>query len=213
MREFYLEDKEGRTYQPSKIVCVGQNYLAHIRELGNEVPPEPVIFLKPPSALIGDGEQIILPELSNEVHYEGELAVVVLERISKAKASDFPNMVLGYTCANDVTARDLQRKDGQWTRSKGFDTFCPVGPVIVREIDPCSAQIICRVNGEIKQDGNSSDMIRGVPELIEFISAVMTLYPGDLILTGTPPGVGELHRGDVVEVEIPGIGILRNTVV
>ncbi len=199
--------------QPSKIVAVGRNYAAHAAEHGAGVPAEPLIFLKPPSAVIGPGAVIIYPDhLSKWVDHEAELAAVIgrrAHRVSRAEASAF---VLGYTCANDVTARDLQERDAQWMRSKGFDTFCPLGPWIVTGLDVADLAILCRVNGEMRQQGRTSEMIFGVHELIEYVSAVMTLEPGDVILTGTPAGVGPLRPGDRVTVEIEGIGTLENEV-
>jgi 2-keto-4-pentenoate hydratase/2-oxohepta-3-ene-1,7-dioic acid hydratase in catechol pathway len=194
---------------PSKIVCVGLNYAEHARELKMKIPEEPILFLKPPSAAIGPGAQIIIPRSSRRVDYEGELGVVIGKRCKSVVADDASKYILGYTCFNDVTARDLQQKDGQWTRAKSFDTFAPFGPWI-GIVDPSDADIQTRVNGVTKQESNTSDLIFGVPKLIEFISQVMTLEPGDIIATGTPPGVGRLEKGDVVEVEIEGIGILRN---
>jgi 2-keto-4-pentenoate hydratase/2-oxohepta-3-ene-1,7-dioic acid hydratase in catechol pathway len=200
---------------PSKIVCVGRNYAEHARELGNEVPSEPLIFLKPPSSLIGNGDAIVYPRLSTNVHYEGELGVVIGRRarnVSRAEALDY---VRGYTCLNDVTARDIQRKDVQFTRGKGFDTFCAVGPWMVPagEFDLAAARLTTRVDGAVKQDAPLTDMLFGVDAIIAFVAACMTLEPGDLIATGTPPGVGPMNPGSVVEVEITGIGLLRNPVV
>jgi 2-keto-4-pentenoate hydratase/2-oxohepta-3-ene-1,7-dioic acid hydratase in catechol pathway len=198
--------------QPSKIVCVGRNYAAHARELGNEVPREPLLFFKPPSSLIGDGDVIVMPAVSQRVEYEAEVGVVIGKRARRISAVDAMKHVRGYTCANDVTCRDLQKTDGQWARAKGFDTFCAVGPVVVGDLDWRRLEVIGRLNGEERQRAPTSDMIFGIPELIAYISRIMTLEAGDLILTGTPEGVGQLHSGDVVEVEIPGIGILRNPV-
>lgn len=197
--------------QPSKIVCVGLNYAEHAKELKMKLPEEPIIFLKPPSAVIGPGAEIVVPESSDRVDYEGELGVVIGKRCKAISADEAQKYILGYTCFNDVTARDLQQKDGQWTRAKSFDTFAPFGPWI-SNIDPSDADIKTRVNGEVKQTSNTSDLIFGVPSLIEFISSIMTLEPGDVIATGTPPGVGRLEKGDVVEVEIEGIGVLKNRV-
>jgi 2-keto-4-pentenoate hydratase/2-oxohepta-3-ene-1,7-dioic acid hydratase in catechol pathway len=199
--------------QPTKILAVGLNYRTHAAEAGYDVPPEPLLFFKPPSSVIGPLEPIIYPILSQQVDYEGELAVVIGQRarnVSPEKAHDF---VLGYTCGNDVTARDLQRRDDQWTRAKGFDTFCPLGPHIVTDLDAGHLTIQTRVNGEIRQNSSTADMVFSVAELIATISQVMTLEPGDVILTGTPSGVGPLQPDDVVEVEIEGIGTLRNPVV
>ncbi len=197
---------------PSKIICVGRNYAAHAAEHAAEVPEIPLIFLKPPSALIGAGDTILLPPQSQQVEHEAELAVVIGKRGRWLPPETAADHILGYTIANDVTARDLQRRDGQWTRGKGFDTFCPVGPWIDTEFDPADALITCRVNGETRQMGSTRDMVFRIPQLIAFISSVMTLEPGDLILTGTPAGVGPLLPGDTVEVEIEGLGILTNPV-
>lgn len=202
--------------QPSKIVCVGRNYREHAGELGNPIPVEPLIFLKPPSAMIRSGEQIVLPSerLTQRVDFEGELAVAVSTRCRNLhEGVDVRTFIAGYSCANDVTARDLQNKDGQWTRAKGFDTFCPVGPSVVRELDPWKGvQLETRVNGKVRQSGNTRDFIFPLDAIIRYISRVMTLFPGDLILTGTPAGVGPLQPGDMVEVTIEGIGTLRNPV-
>ncbi len=198
--------------QPSKIVCVGLNYVKHAQELKMPLPDEPILFLKPPSAILAPGGQIVYPSSSIQVDYEGELAVVIGKRCRNVSADEAEKYILGYTCFNDVTARDLQRKDGQWTRAKSFDTFAPFGPWIGK-IDPSDADIKTRVNGKLVQDSNTSDLIFSVPRLVQFISAVMTLEPGDVIATGTPPGVGQLQKGDLVEVEIEGIGVLKNSVV
>ncbi len=197
--------------QPSKIVCIGLNYREHANELKMKLPDEPIIFLKPPSAVLDPGKEIIYPASSMRVDYEGELGVMIGKRCKNIDAKDYKDYVLGYTCFNDVTARDLQQKDGQWTRAKSFDTFAPFGPWIAK-IDPLDSDIQTRVNGEVKQKSNTSDLIFDVPKLIKFISGVMTLMPGDVIATGTPPGVGPLQKGDVVEVEIEGIGVLKNSV-
>ena len=198
---------------PSKIVCVGRNYLEHAAELGNKLPDEPLLFLKAPSSLIGSGDKIVLPPASQQVEHEGELGVVIGRVASKLSSSDDPlSYVFGYTCVNDVTARDLQRKDVQFTRGKSFDTFCPVGPWIETEIDPRSVVVETRVNGEVKQKGNTADMAFPVAFLIRYISEIMTLYPGDLIATGTPAGVSRMKHGDTVEVEVAGIGVLKNEV-
>ncbi len=197
-----------------KIVCVGRNYLEHARELGNEVPERPLLFLKPPSALIGDGEAIVLPPESSRVEHEGEIAVVIGARALGVPREEAMRYVSGYAPLNDVTARDLQKSDGQWTRAKGFDTFCPLGPIVSADgIDPRNLEVSCRVNGELRQHGRAADMAFDIPMLIAYISSIMTLEPGDVIATGTPAGVGPLHPGDVVEVEIPGVGTLRNPVV
>ena len=199
---------------PSKVVCVGKNYADHADEMGGSVPEEPVIFLKPATSVVGPESRVVYPEISEEVHHEAELAVVIGRLARRVKAEDAGRYIFGYTAANDVTARDLQRRDGQWTRGKGFDTFCPLGPGIETELDPLEKlSIVCRVNGEVRQGGFTSDMVFGVAELIEFISQVMTLLPGDVILTGTPSGVGPVEPGDTMEVEIDGIGTLLNRVV
>lgn len=199
---------------PSKIVCVGRNYREHAKELGNEAPIEPLIFLKPPSAIIAPEEPIVLPQLSERVDYEGELAVVIGRRCRNLRpADDAFSYVAGYTCLNDVTARDLQKRDGQWTRGKGFDTFCPFGPVLETGLDLSAAKLETFVNGISKQSACTSEMIFPVDVIIRFVAQVMTLEPGDVIATGTPAGVGPLTRGDVVEVSVSGIGTLRNTVV
>ena len=198
---------------PSKIVCVGRNYREHAAELGNKMPEEPLLFLKAPSAVIGDGETIELPGESGQVEHEGELGVVIGRRARRISADEDPlSYVLGYTCVNDVTARDLQRKDVQFTRAKSFETFCPVGPAIVSDIDPLDVQVTTRLNGETKQKARTSTMAFSVPFLIRYIAGIMTLYPGDLIATGTPAGVSKMKHGDVVEVEIEGVGVLRNSV-
>ena len=198
---------------PSKIVCVGRNYREHAAEMGNRIPDEPLLFLKAPSAVIGNGDVIELPSQSQQVEHEGELGVVIGCRARHLHADEDPlSFVLGYTCVNDVTARDLQRKDVQFTRAKSFDTFCPVGPVIVTDLNPLQREVTTRLNGKIKQQGRTSEMAFSVPFLIRYISEIMTLYPGDLIATGTPAGVSRMTHGDVVEVEVEGIGVLRNQV-
>jgi len=197
--------------QPSKIVCVGLNYTEHAKELKMQLPSEPVLFLKPPSAVLAPGKEIVYPQSSQQLDFEGELGVVIGKRCKSVPAADADGYILGYTCFNDVTARDLQNKDGQWTRSKSFDTFAPFGPWIAK-IDPSNVDIQTRVNGVVRQRSNTSDLIFGIPDLLEFISAIMTLEPGDVIATGTPPGVGPMSRGDRVEVEIEGIGVLENIV-
>jgi len=200
--------------RPSKIVCVGRNYREHAAELGNKMPDEPLLFLKAPSAIISSGEDVVLPSASQQVEHEGELGVVI-GRIARnlGNHEDPLSYVLGYTCVNDVTARDLQRKDVQFTRGKSFDTFCPVGPWIETDVDPANATVVTRLNGEVKQKGNTADMAFSVAFLIRYISDIMTLYPGDLIATGTPAGVSRMKPGDIVEVEVSGIGVLRNQVV
>ncbi len=198
---------------PSKIIGVGKNYRAHAAEMGSEQPPvQPLLFLKAPSALIADGETIVRPRGYERVDYEAELGVVIGRRAYRVSADDALDVVLGYTCVNDVTVRDLQQSDGQWTRAKGFDTFCPVGPCIRAGLDPSRLRVRSRVNGEARQDGSTADLIFSVPVLIEFITAVMTLEPGDIISTGTPAGVGPLRPGDRVEVEVEGVGVLGNPV-
>jgi 2-keto-4-pentenoate hydratase/2-oxohepta-3-ene-1,7-dioic acid hydratase in catechol pathway len=198
---------------PSKIVCVGRNYREHAAELGNPMPTEPLLFLKAPSSIISHEEAIELPPESKQVEHEGELGVVIGRRARKLRSDDDPlHYVLGYTCLNDVTARDLQRKDVQFTRGKSFDTFCPVGPFIETELNPADVEVVTRVNGLTKQRGRTSQMAFSVAMLIRYISHIMTLYPGDLIATGTPAGVSRLEDGHTVEVEVEGIGTLRNRV-
>ena len=200
--------------QPTKIVCVGRNYREHAAELGNEVPQEPLLFFKPPSSLLPPGGTILRPSVSERTDYEGELGVVIARRCHRLAASDDVRpYILGYTCINDFTARDLQNKDGQWTRAKGFDTFCPVGPVVTDTLDPWAGiQVETRVNGDARQSGNTRDFIFSLDTIIRYISQVMTLEPGDLIATGTPKGVGPVVAGDVIEVSIEGVGVLRNPV-
>jgi 2-keto-4-pentenoate hydratase/2-oxohepta-3-ene-1,7-dioic acid hydratase in catechol pathway len=198
---------------PSKIVCVGRNYREHAAELGNEMPTEPLLFLKPPSAVVGHGDFIELPKISERVEHEGELAVVIGRRARRIADDEDPlSYVLGYTCLNDVTARDLQRRDVQFTRGKSFDTFCPVGPYVVCGLDPLDLSVETRVNGEVRQSGRTGALAFPVPFLLRYISGVMTLEPGDLIATGTPAGVGPLRHGDEVEVEVEGVGTLLNHV-
>lgn len=199
-------------FSPSKIVAVGLNYRDHAAEMKEALPDRPLLFLKPSTAVIEHGEPIIYPASTSELHYEGELAVIIKTRARHVTAADAPLFILGYACANDVTARDLQRLDGQWTRAKSFDTFCPLGPRIVKDIDPGHLDITTRVNGVVKQHSNTSNLIFDVPALLSYISSVMTLLPGDVIITGTPHGVGPLQAGDEVEVEIEGIGILKNRI-
>jgi 2-keto-4-pentenoate hydratase/2-oxohepta-3-ene-1,7-dioic acid hydratase in catechol pathway len=198
--------------RPSKIVCVGRNYLAHAKELGNEVPPLPMLFFKPPSALIGPGEPIVLPPTSRQVEYEAEIGVVIGARLRQADEAEAEQGIGGFVCLNDVTCRDLQKTDGQWGRAKGYDTFCPVGPAVTQGLDWRALQVIGRINGQERQRAPASDMHFQIPFLVSYISGIMTLEPGDLIATGTPAGVGALRAGDVVEVEIPGVGILSNPV-
>jgi 2-keto-4-pentenoate hydratase/2-oxohepta-3-ene-1,7-dioic acid hydratase in catechol pathway len=199
---------------PGKIIGIGRNYAEHARELGNTPPEaEPLIFLKPPSSIVSPGDPILLPRSSQRVDHEGELGVVIGRTARDlGKADDPLQYVLGYSCVNDVTARDLQKKDVQFTRGKGFDTFCPFGPWIETEMSPANVRVETRVNGERRQQGNTADMIFPVARLIRFLSGIMTLYPGDLIATGTPAGVGPLADGDLVEVEVEGIGVLQNPV-
>jgi 2-keto-4-pentenoate hydratase/2-oxohepta-3-ene-1,7-dioic acid hydratase in catechol pathway len=198
---------------PSKVVCIGRNYAEHARELGNEVPPSPVIFLKPSTSVIGPGDPIVRPEGVGRVDFEGELAVIVGKLVRRLRPEDAIQAVLGFSCANDVTARDLQRADGQWTRGKGFDTFCPLGPWIETDLDSSDLAVQTLVNGEVRQQARTSQLEHGVAELLAFISRAMTLLPGDVVLTGTPAGVGPLEVGDRVEVEVEGIGVLANEVV
>jgi len=199
---------------PSKVVAVGRNYEDHAAERGGVVPEEPLIFLKPATSVIGPDANVVHPAISNDVQHEAELAAVVSRVARHVKAEDASAFILGYTAANDVTARDLQMKDGQWARAKGFDTFCPLGPALETELDPLEKlAVICRVNGEVRQAGFTSDMVFGVAEILEYVTAVMTLLPGDIILTGTPAGISRVVPGDVMEVEIDGIGVLQNRVV
>ncbi len=198
--------------QPGKIICVGRNYVAHAREHSVEVPEVPMLFLKPPSSVIGPGDTILLPPQSQQVEHEAELAVIIGKRCRWISIEEATQVILGYTIGNDVTARDLQRRDGQWTRGKGFDTFCPLGPWIETVFDSADALITCYVNGEMRQMGSTRDMVFHVRQLIAFASSVMTLEPGDVLLTGTPAGVGALLAGDVVEITIEGLGALRNPV-
>jgi 2-keto-4-pentenoate hydratase/2-oxohepta-3-ene-1,7-dioic acid hydratase in catechol pathway len=198
---------------PTKIVCVGVNYKQHASEMGHDLPTEPLIFLKPPTAMNAPGGEIHIPPGVGRIDFEGELAVVIGRRAHRVSVADAPAYVLGYTCANDVTARELQARDGQWTRAKGFDGFCPLGPWVETDLDPSDLSIETLVNGEVVQSARTSDMIFDVPTLVSFISHIMTLLPGDTVLTGTPSGVGELRAGDTVDVRIEGIGSLSNRVV
>lgn len=198
---------------PSKVIAVGRNYADHAAELGNQVPVEPMLFLKPSTSVIGPGDAIALPWQSDQVDHEGELAVVIARLCRDVAEDDAESVILGYTCANDVTARDLQKRDGQWGRAKGFDSFCPLGPWITTEVDLDEAAITCSVNGAIRQQATLGDMVHGVAQIIAHASSVMTLLPGDVILTGTPSGVGPVQAGDLVEVSIEGIGCLANPVV
>ena len=200
--------------RPSKIVCVGRNYREHVAELEHEMPQEPLLFFKPPSSLLAPGGTILRPKIAERTDYEGELGVVIGRRCHKLADHEDPRpYILGYTCVNDFTARDLQNKDGQWTRAKGFDTFCPVGPVVVDGLDPwAGVQVETRVNGEVRQSGNTHDFIFPLDIVLRYISQAMTLEPGDLIATGTPKGVSPVKAGDVIEVAVEGIGVLRNAV-
>lgn len=198
--------------RPEKIVAVGLNYRDHAAELNHPLPEEPVLFMKPTTSLLPYGGEIILPAASRRVDYEAELAVVVKDTCRAVTAEEAPSHILGYCCANDITARDLQEKDGQWTRAKSFDTFCPLGPWLALDLDPGDLQVALRLNGETRQCSRTSAMIFTPYELFSFISGIMTLKAGDVIITGTPPGVGEVNPGDDLEVEIEGIGILRNHV-
>jgi len=211
---FKMNIKIGPDFSPSKIVCVGRNYAEHAAELGNEVPKEPLLFLKAPSALVFDGDTIVMPPQSQQVEHEGELAVVIGRDCKNIAGDEDPfQYVQGYSCLNDVTARDIQRADVQFTRGKSFDTFCPIGPHIETELDVTDLKVSCRVNGEIKQKGRTSQMVFPVEFLIRYISRQMTLKAGDVIATGTPSGVSKMTAGDLCEVEIEGIGVLRNSVV
>ena len=198
--------------RPSKIVCVGRNYLEHARELGNEMPSEPLLFLKPPSSLIAGGESIVLPPQSEQVEFEGEIGIVIGRRMRHVTEADAVDGIAGIVAINDVTARDLQRRDGQWTRAKGFDTFCAVGRPMMGEADLTALEVVTRVNGQARQRGRSTDMAFSIPFLIAYISNIMTLEPWDLIATGTPAGVGRLSSGDIVEVEVVGMSMVSNPV-
>jgi 2-keto-4-pentenoate hydratase/2-oxohepta-3-ene-1,7-dioic acid hydratase in catechol pathway len=193
-----------------KIVCVGRNYADHAKEMGNDVPAEPLIFLKPPSSLIGSGDTIVIPPQSQEVHFEGEIGVFIGRRLKNAGMEECVAGIASLSAANDVTARDLQRKDSQWARAKGFDTFCPVGPTVERYGELDQLELVTRVNGVVRQQARSSDMMFPIPTVLSYISHIMTLEPGDLVLTGTPAGVGRLVSGDEVEVEIVGLGTVKN---
>jgi 2-keto-4-pentenoate hydratase/2-oxohepta-3-ene-1,7-dioic acid hydratase in catechol pathway len=192
----------------SKVVGIGRNYAEHAAELGNDLPVEPLLFLKPNTSVIGPGESVVLPSVSAQVHHEAELAVVIGRLCKDVPRERAAEVILGYTCADDVTARDLQRRDGQWARAKGFDTFCPLGPWIETSLDPADCSVTCRVDGELRQDGHTSALVHDVPALVAYVSSVFTLLPGDVILTGTPGGVGPLHPGATVSVEISGLGTL-----
>ncbi|HEY3210274.1 MAG TPA: fumarylacetoacetate hydrolase family protein [Actinomycetota bacterium] len=197
---------------PSKVVCLGKNYAAHAAEFGGEVPEEPLVFLKPSTSVSGPGDPIPLPPISNRVDYEGELAVVIGRIARNVRAEEAFRYILGYTCGNDVTLRDLQKKDDQWARAKGFDGSCPLGPWVETELDPIDVHLETRVNGEVRQSASTSDMVFGVATIIEFVTEFMTLLPGDVIMTGTPEGVGKLEPGDRVDIVIDGIGVLVNPV-
>jgi 2-keto-4-pentenoate hydratase/2-oxohepta-3-ene-1,7-dioic acid hydratase in catechol pathway len=199
--------------KPGKIICVGRNYVAHAQEHGSDVPEMPLLFFKPPSSVIGPGENIVLPPQSKQVEHEAELAVVIGKKGYWISLEDAMDHIFGYTIADDVTARDLQRRDLQWTRAKGFDTFCPLGPWIETDFDSSDALITCHVNGEMRQMASTRDMVFTIPHLITFASSIMTLEPGDVLLTGTPAGVSPVMSGDIIEVKIEGIGILKNPVV
>jgi 2-keto-4-pentenoate hydratase/2-oxohepta-3-ene-1,7-dioic acid hydratase in catechol pathway len=198
--------------KPSKIIGIGRNYLEHAKELGNDVPEVPILFFKPPTALIGTGDPILLPNVSQRVEFEAEIGVVIGRRIRHVDPATAERAIGGYVCVNDVTCRDLQKVDGQWGRAKGFDSFCPVGPRLATGLDWRELELVCRVNGLERQRAKATDMHFSIPELVSFLSGIMTLEPGDLIATGTPAGTAPLHDGDVVEVEIPGIGVLSNPV-
>jgi 2-keto-4-pentenoate hydratase/2-oxohepta-3-ene-1,7-dioic acid hydratase in catechol pathway len=198
--------------RPSKIIGIGRNYVEHARELGNEMPAVPIIFFKPTTSLIGTGDAILLPSVSKQVEFEAEIGVVIERRVRNVDALAAERAIGGFVCVNDVTCRDLQKVDGQWGRAKGFDTFCPVGPRVANGLDWRSLELICRVNGTQRQRAKATDMHFSIPELVSFLSGVMTLEPGDLIATGTPAGTAALRNGDVVEVEIPGVGVLSNPV-
>ncbi len=198
--------------RPSKIIGIGRNYVAHAQELGNPMPAVPIIFFKPPTSLIGSGDTIRLPGVSRRVEFEAEIGVVIGRRLRNADSAEAEKGIGGYTCMNDVTCRDLQHTDGQWGRAKGFDTFCPVGPRVAEGLEWRRLELICRVNGTERQRARATDMHFPIPELVSFLSGVMTLEPGDLIATGTPAGTAPLADGDVVEVEIPGVGVLSNPV-
>ena len=198
--------------RPSKIIGIGRNYVAHAKELGNEVPEIPILFFKPPTSLIGPGEPILLPGVSQRVEFEAEIGVVIARRIRNADLDLAERAIGGYVCVNDVTCRDLQKVDGQWGRAKGFDTFCPAGPRIASGLNWKELELVCRVNGVERQRAKATDMHFSIPELVSFLSGIMTLEPGDLIATGTPAGTAPLHDGDTVDVEIPGVGTLSNPV-
>ncbi len=199
--------------EPSKVVCVGLNYAEHARETNMPVPDEPILFIKPSTSVIGPGEAIIYPKMTKRMDYEAELGVVIKKQMKNVSPAESRNYLLGYTCLNDVTARDLQRKDGQWTRSKSFDTFCPIGPWVIDDIDPNNVDIELYLNGKRRQASNTKEFVFKMEDLLSFISRVLTLLPGDVVATGTPSGIGPMKRGDQVEVRIQGIGGLKNPVV
>lgn len=198
--------------RPGKIIGIGRNYLAHAREMGNDVPPVPILFFKPTTALVGPGDPIRLPAVSRQVEFEAEIGVVIGTKLRDADVAEAEEGIGGYVCVNDVTCRDLQKTDGQWGRAKGFDTFCPVGPEVRDGLDWRALEVIGRVNGQERQRAKATEMHFPIPFLVSFLSGIMTLEPGDLVATGTPAGTGPLHHGDVVEVEIPGVGVLSNPV-
>lgn len=198
--------------QPSKVVCIGLNYAKHIAEWGGSKPEDPIIFIKPSTSVIGPNDHIVLPTISQQVDHEAELAVVIGKKAKDVREDQAYDYIFGYTCGNDVTARDLQRKDGQWTRGKGFDTFCPLGPWIVDNLDPSRLDVRAVLNGEVKQSSNTQYFLNPIPKLVSFISQVMTLLPGDVIMTGTPEGVGPMKSGDEIVVQVEGIGELRNCI-
>ncbi|MDP9390807.1 MAG: fumarylacetoacetate hydrolase family protein [Actinomycetota bacterium] len=198
--------------EPSKVVAFGRNYAEHAKELGNEVPAIPIVFLKPSTAVVGPDAEVEYPALTSDLHYEGELAVVLGRRCKAVPVEDVAGVVLGYTVANDLTMRDIQKSEGQWTRGKGFDGACPLGPWVETELDPSALSLRSSVNGELRQDGTTADMLRNVAECVSWISQAMTLLPGDVVLTGTPAGVGSLSRGDTIEVTVEGIGTLRTRI-
>lgn len=216
--------KDGREYpvsslellppaEPTKIVAIGKNYRAHADEMGEGQPEEPLLFIKPSTCIVGNNDEVVYPEISHRLDYEGELGVVIGKKCHAVQPGHAKDVIFGYTCLNDVTARDIQKAVSQWTRGKGFDTFCPIGPHIETELDPYHAPIETRLNGEVKQHSNTDCMTHNVDKLVCYITECMTLLPGDIIATGTPEGIGSMQRGDVVEVEIGGIGILRNRIV
>ena len=198
--------------EPSKVVAFGRNYAEHAKELGNEVPAIPIVFLKPSTAVVGPDAEVEYPALTSDLHYEGELAVVIGRRCKAVPVEDVAGVVLGYTVANDLTMRDIQKSEGQWTRGKGFDGACPLGPWVETDLDPSALSLRSSVNGELRQDGTTADMLRNVAECVSWVSQAMTLLPGDVVLTGTPAGVGSLSRGDTIEVTVEGIGTLRTRI-